>query len=54
MHFSVSGKPVWWLIAAAGLMAAATIPASVMANTSLRMQTDLGGIDIELFDTQAP
>ena len=24
------------------------------ANTQLRMQTDLGGVDIELFDSQAP
>jgi peptidyl-prolyl cis-trans isomerase A (cyclophilin A) len=36
------------------LLAVIFVPASVMANTLLRMQTDLGGIDIELFDTQAP
>jgi peptidyl-prolyl cis-trans isomerase A (cyclophilin A) len=30
------------------------VPLSVTADTLLRMQTDLGGIDIQLFDTQAP
>jgi hypothetical protein len=30
------------------------MPASVTVNISLRMQTDLEGVDIELFDTQAP
>ena len=54
MHFIVAVKPLRWLIAAAGLLATATIPASVMANCFLRIQTDLGGIDIELFDTEAP
>ena len=54
MHFTVAGTPLRWLFAASGLLVAATLPASVIANTFLRMQTDLGGVDIELFDTQAP
>ena len=54
MHFTVAGTPLRRLFAASGLLVAATLPASVIANTFLRMQTDLGGVDIELFDTQAP
>jgi hypothetical protein len=53
MHFSVAGESLRRLFAAAVLLPAATIPASVMVNTFLRMQTDPGGIDIELFNTQA-
>ena len=54
MHFTVAGTLLRRLFAASGLLVAATLPASVIANTFLRMQTDLGGVDIELFDTQAP
>jgi len=54
MHVSVAGKSSRWLFAAAVLLPAATMSSSAMANTVLRMQTDLGGIDIELLHTQAP
>jgi hypothetical protein len=43
MHFTVAGTTLRRLFAASGLLVAATLPASVMANTFLRMQTDLGG-----------
>ena len=36
------------------LLAAILLPATVPANTMLRMQTDLGGVDIELFDVDTP
>ena len=35
-------------------LCAALLPTLSAANTFLRMQTDLGGVDIELFDTAAP
>jgi cyclophilin family peptidyl-prolyl cis-trans isomerase len=54
MRFTVTGTPIRRLFAVAGLLAAASMPLPVTSNTLLRMQTDLGGIDIELFDTQAP
>ncbi len=54
MRFTIAGTPIRRLYTVAGLLAAAAMPVPVIANTLLRMQTDLGGIDIELFDTQAP
>jgi peptidyl-prolyl cis-trans isomerase A (cyclophilin A) len=38
---------------AAGLLFSAVASSCVYAVVSVRMQTDLGGVDIELFDTQA-
>ena len=35
-------------------MAAFVLPSSLLGNTILRMQTDLGGINIELFDVATP
>ncbi len=54
MSFIVSGTLTSRPFTLAILLAAFSMPASVMSNTLLRMQTDLGGVDIELFDTQAP
>ena len=54
MRFNVAGTLVRQLFAVVVLLAASSMPLPVTANTLLRMQTDLGGIDIELFDTQAP
>jgi cyclophilin family peptidyl-prolyl cis-trans isomerase len=54
MQLTIAVIPISRLFAVAGLLAASFIPFPVTANTFLRMQTDLGGVDIELFDTQAP
>jgi hypothetical protein len=54
MPFTIAGIPIRRLFAVTGLLAASLMAASVTANTLLRVQTGLGGIDIELFDTQAP
>ena len=54
MRITVAGTPLRRLFAATGMLVTSAIPALVTANTFLRMQTDLGGVDIELFDTQAP
>jgi cyclophilin family peptidyl-prolyl cis-trans isomerase len=54
MRITVAGISLNRLFAAVGLLMVSTIPALISANTLLRMQTDLGGVDIELFDTQAP
>ena len=51
MRITGAGTSLNRLFAVVGLLA---IPTLVGANTFLRMQTDLGGVDIELFDTQAP
>jgi cyclophilin family peptidyl-prolyl cis-trans isomerase len=40
-----------WVIPALAML---VTPASILANVNLRMQTDLGGVDLELFDTAAP
>ena len=39
----------WWVVAIALLF-----PINSIANISLRMQTDLGGVDMELFDVDTP
>jgi cyclophilin family peptidyl-prolyl cis-trans isomerase len=54
MHLTIAGTPLKRVFVAVGLLMASILPASVTANTLLRMQTDLGGVDIELFDAQAP
>ena len=54
MHFTATATPLSRLCSTAVLLVAASLPASLAANTLLRMQTDLGGVDIELFDMQAP
>ena len=38
----------------AGFLLAAMVSVPAVANTIVRMQTDLGSVDIELFDTAAP
>jgi peptidyl-prolyl cis-trans isomerase A (cyclophilin A) len=54
MRFTIAGTPFKRLFAVVVLLSASSMPAWVTANTLLRMQTGLGGIDIELLDTQAP
>jgi Cyclophilin type peptidyl-prolyl cis-trans isomerase/CLD len=53
MHFTVAGTPPRRIVHTAGLLVTEALPASVIAKTFLHMQTDLG-VDIELFDVQAP
>jgi cyclophilin family peptidyl-prolyl cis-trans isomerase len=54
MFSSMKGMPAgrWFTIAA--MLLCTSTPICASANTLLRMQTDLGGVDIELFDSQAP
>jgi cyclophilin family peptidyl-prolyl cis-trans isomerase len=54
MFFSMTGLPVARWLTIAGLMLGISTPFCAPASTLLRMQTDLGGVDIELFDSQAP
>jgi len=54
MRITVAGISLNRLFAAVGLLMVSTIPALISANTLLRMQTDLGGVDIELFDVDTP
>jgi len=54
MLSSVTRTPVRRWLTIIGMLLGASMAFHVPANTQLRMQTDLGVVDIELFDTQAP
>jgi len=54
MFHSVTVISTGRLHAIVGMLLGISIPLQTPANTLLRMQTDLGGVDIELFDAQAP
>jgi cyclophilin family peptidyl-prolyl cis-trans isomerase len=54
MLSSVTRTPVRRWLTIIGMLLGASMAFHAPANTQLRMQTDLGGVDIELFDSQAP
>jgi cyclophilin family peptidyl-prolyl cis-trans isomerase len=54
MLSSVTRTPVRRWLTIIGMLLGVSMAFHATANTQLRMQTDLGGVDIELFDSQAP